>query len=55
MARYGITHPMDAVANTRTALKLLLRRRLDLLPSRTRQPGQIAALTAACRKPERAP
>lgn len=53
MARYSIKHPMDAAANTATALKLLIRGRLDLIPSRTRRPGEISTLTAGCRNRER--
>jgi len=54
MARYGLKHPGAAVANTLTAVKLLTRRRLDVLPGRTRRPVQIAALTANCRKKDKA-
>lgn len=54
MARYSIKHPKDAMANTQTAIKLLLRGRLDLIPHRTRQPADIAVLTSRCRKQERA-
>jgi heterodisulfide reductase subunit C len=55
MARYGMKHPVDAAANTKTAVKLLARRRLDLVPGRTRHPEQIAALTVNCRKKDGAP
>lgn len=54
MARYGLKHPMDAAVNTKTAVKLLARRRLDVIPGRTRRPDQIAALTVNCRKKDRA-
>jgi heterodisulfide reductase subunit C len=54
MARYGLKHPMDAVANTLTAVKLLSRRRLDVIPGRSRHPAQVAALTRNCRKKDRA-
>lgn len=54
MARYSLKHPKAAAANTQTAIKLLFRGRLDLMPNRTRQPAQIAALTTACLKKERA-
>ncbi|MBC2712798.1 MAG: 4Fe-4S dicluster domain-containing protein [Desulfosarcina sp.] len=50
MARYSLKHPMDAAANMATALKLLARGRLDLIPNRTHHPAQIAALTTMCRK-----
>ncbi len=49
MARYSLKHPLDAAANTATAFKLLLRGRIDLLPNRTRDPAQVAHLTARCR------
>ncbi len=50
MARYSLKHPLDAVANTLTALKLLARGRLDLIPNRCRRHAQVAALTARCRQ-----
>lgn len=52
MARYSLRHPKDAIANTQTAVKLLMRRRLDLIPNRTRQPAQIAALITAGKRQE---
>jgi heterodisulfide reductase subunit C2 len=50
MARYSLKHPKDAAANTMTAARLLTRRRLGLVPERTRRPDEIAALTANCRR-----
>lgn len=49
MARYSLKHPLDAAANSATALRLLLRGRLDLFPNRSRRPAQVAALTTRCR------
>ncbi|MBU2551344.1 MAG: 4Fe-4S dicluster domain-containing protein [Proteobacteria bacterium] len=47
MARYGLGHPGDVLANLPTAIRMLGRGRIGLLPQRTREPKKIRALLAS--------
>lgn len=52
MARYALRHPVDALGNLPMALRMFLKRRLDLFPSRLRQPDRIARLLAEAKRQE---
>lgn len=52
MARYALSHPVDALGSLPMALRMFIKRRLDLFPSRLRQPDRIAQLLAEAAKQE---
>ncbi len=49
MARYGLKQPMDTVSNTLTALKLMKRKRIDLIPETTNKPAKLSELIKSAR------
>lgn len=50
MARYGLKQPMDTISNTLTAFKLLKRKRIDLVPEKTREPAKLSELIENCQQ-----
>lgn len=52
MARYALSHPEDALGSLPMALRMFIKRRLDLFPSRVRQPDRIARLLAEAARQE---
>ena len=53
MARYGVAHPMDMLDNFPTALKLLIRGRLDIFPQKVEKRKAVKRLLAGSGKEKR--
>jgi hypothetical protein len=44
MARYGVKHPVDMLGKMSLGMKLIKRKRLEIMPQKVRNPNQLACM-----------